>query len=123
MNSRIPICPFTFHVSRFTHHDLQFGLFTPHGNIRGLEQGTHVALLSHSGSRGTGAAVCDYYSILAFSQFPDLPSELKRLAWLSLDSEESQEYWAAMESMGRYAAANHALILVKMAPHGERAED
>jgi tRNA-splicing ligase RtcB len=29
---------------------------------------------------------------------------------LSLDSEEGQEYWAAMELMGRYAAANHALI-------------
>ena len=67
-------------------------------------------MLSHSGSRGTGAAVCDHYSKLAFSQFPDLPSELKRLAWLSLDSQEGQEYWAAMELMGRYAAANHALI-------------
>jgi|ERR1051326_1779492 hypothetical protein len=37
-------------------------------------------------------------------------SELKRLAWLSLDSQEGQEYWEAMELMGRYAAANHALI-------------
>jgi tRNA-splicing ligase RtcB len=27
-----------------------------------------------------------------------------------LDSQEGQEYWAAMELMGRYAAANHALI-------------
>jgi RNA-splicing ligase RtcB len=78
--------------------------------IRGLEPGTYLALLSHSGSRGTGAAVCDHYSKLAFSQFPGLPSELKRLAWLSLDSQEGQEYWAAMELMGRYAAANHALI-------------
>jgi len=57
-----------------------------------LEAGTYLALLSHSGSRGTGAAVCDHYSRLAFSQFPDLPSELKRLAWLSLDSQEGQEY-------------------------------
>ena len=91
-------------------HFVEFGLFTAHGNVRGLEPGTYVALLSHSGSRGTGAAVCDYYSKLAFSQFEDLPSELKRLAWLSLDSQEGQEYWAAMELMGRYAAANHALI-------------
>ena len=66
---------------------VEFGLFTAHGNIQGLEPGTYVALLSHSGSRGTGAAVCDYYSKIAFSQFPDLPSELKRLAWLSLDSQ------------------------------------
>ena len=91
-------------------HFVEFGLFTAHGKIRELEPGTYVALLSHSGSRGTGAAVCDHYSKIAFSQFPDLPSELKRLAWLSLDSQEGQEYWAAMELMGRYAAANHSLI-------------
>src|SRR5437867_1217120 len=91
-------------------HFVEFGLFTTHGKIKDLEPGTYVALLSHSGSRGTGAAVCNHYSKIAFSQFPDLPSELKRLAWLSLESQEGQEYWAAMQLMGRYAAANHALI-------------
>ena len=91
-------------------HFVEFGLFTAHGEIQGLAPGTYVALLSHSGSRGTGAAVCDHYSKMAFAQFPDLPSELKRLAWLSLDSQEGQEYWAAMELMGQYAAANHACI-------------
>src|SRR6266404_9037082 len=91
-------------------HFVEFGLFTAHSRIGGLEPGTYVALLSHSGSRGTGAAVCEHYSKIAFSQFPALPSELKRLAWLSLDSEEGREYWAAMELMGRYAAANHASI-------------
>jgi tRNA-splicing ligase RtcB len=91
-------------------HFVEFGLFTAHGAIHGLQAGTYVALLSHSGSRGTGAAVCDHYSKVAFSQFPDLPRELKRLAWLSLDSQAGQEYWAAMKLMGRYAAANHALI-------------
>src|ERR1700690_1319583 len=91
-------------------HFVEFGLFTAHGRIYDLEPGTYVALLSHSGSRGPGAAVCDHYSKIAFSQFPDLLKELKRLAWLSLDSQEGQEYWAAMELMGRYAAANHALI-------------
>jgi tRNA-splicing ligase RtcB len=96
-------------------HFVEFGLFTSHGQIQGLEPGTYLALLSHSGSRGTGAAVCDHYSKIAFSQFPNLPSELKRLAWLSMDSAEGQEYWAAMELMGRYAAANHALIHKHMA--------
>src|ERR1041385_7932782 len=91
-------------------HFVEFGFFTAHGKIHNLEPGTYVALLSHSGSRGTGAAVCNHYSKIAFGQFPDLPSELKRLAWLSLDSQEGQEYWAAMELMGRYAAANHAMI-------------
>jgi tRNA-splicing ligase RtcB (3'-phosphate/5'-hydroxy nucleic acid ligase) len=111
-------------------HFVEFGLFTAHGPISFgvppsggsstgpaeagapsvLPAGTYVALLSHSGSRGTGAAVCDHYSRIAFSQFEGLPRELKRLAWLSLDSEEGREYWAAMELMGRYAAANHACI-------------
>lgn len=96
-------------------HFVEFGTFTAHGEIAAgasqpLPAGTYVALLSHSGSRGTGAAVCDHYSRIAFGQFPDLPRELKRLAWLSLDSQEGQEYWAAMELMGHYAAANHSLI-------------
>jgi tRNA-splicing ligase RtcB len=98
-------------------HFVEFGHFTAHGPIRNLEPGTYVALLSHSGSRGTGAAVCDHYSKIAFNQFPDLPRELKRLAWLSLDSQEGQEYWAAMELMGRYAAANHACIHKHIAAH------
>ena len=41
-------------------HFVEFGLFTAHSKINDLEPGTYVALLSHSGSRGTGAAVCDY---------------------------------------------------------------
>ena len=98
-------------------HFVEFGRFTAHEPINGLPAGTHVALLSHSGSRGTGAAVCDYYSKIAFSQFPDLPSELKRLAWLALDSEAGREYWDAMELMGQYAAANHACIHRHIAEH------
>jgi tRNA-splicing ligase RtcB len=54
-------------------HFVEFGLFTAHGPItatgRQLEAGQYLALLSHSGSRGTGAAVCDHYSRIAFSQF------------------------------------------------------
>src|SRR5437667_1793414 len=91
-------------------HFVEFGLFTAHGKIRDLEPGTYLALLSHSGSRGTGAAVCNHYSKIAFSQFKDLPNELKRLAWLSPESQEGQEYWKAMQLMGQYAAANHACI-------------
>jgi tRNA-splicing ligase RtcB len=107
-------------------HFVEFGIFTAHEDIIQpgqagtpalLPAGTYVALLSHSGSRGTGAAVCDYYSKLAFAQFPDLPGELKRLAWLSLYSQEGQEYWNAMELMGRYAAANHACIHRHVAEH------
>jgi tRNA-splicing ligase RtcB len=91
-------------------HFVEFGIFRNETSIQNLPAGEYVALLSHSGSRGTGAAVCDRYSKLAMEQHADLPKELKHLAWLSLDSEEGQEYWAAMELMGQYAAANHALI-------------
>ena len=103
-------------------HFVEFGLFTAHGEIATgasqlLPPGTYVALLSHSGSRGTGAAVCDYYSKLAVNQHPELPNELKRLAWLSLDSQAGQEYWQAIELMGRYAAANHACIHQHIAEH------
>jgi len=91
-------------------HFVEFGVFTNASQIEGLPPGEYVALLSHSGSRGTGAAVCNHYSKLAMEQHPDLPKEHKHLAWLSLDSEDGREYWEAMELMGRYAAANHALI-------------
>ena len=44
----------------------------------------------------------------------ELPAELSYLAWLDLDSEAGQEYWAAMNLMGQYASANHALIHQRM---------
>lgn len=41
---------------------------------------------------------------------PELPENLKRLAWLELDSQEGKDYWEAMELCGKYAEANHELI-------------
>lgn len=98
-------------------HFVEFGIFSNETAIGELPAGEYVALLSHSGSRGTGAAVCDHYSKLAMTQHPELPKEHKHLAWLSLDSEAGQEYWAAMELMGDYAAANHAMIHQHIARH------
>lgn len=83
----------------------------------GLPPGEYVALLSHSGSRGTGAAVCEEYSRRALERHPELPKEHRHMAWLPLDSEDGAEYWAAMELMGRYAAANHAVIHRHVAEH------
>ena len=91
-------------------HFVEFGIFTLDDPELGLPPGRYLALLSHSGSRGTGAAVADFYSKLAMERHPDLPPDLRRLAWLDLDGEAGQEYWAAMELMGRYAAANHEII-------------
>jgi tRNA-splicing ligase RtcB (3'-phosphate/5'-hydroxy nucleic acid ligase) len=94
-------------------HFVEFGAFTvdaERGRGLSLEPGEYLALLSHSGSRGTGAQVCDFYSKRAMARHDQLPKELSRLAWLSLAEADGQEYWAAMSLMGHYAAANHALI-------------
>jgi tRNA-splicing ligase RtcB len=96
-------------------HFVEFGTLTLDKADLGLEPGSYLALLSHSGSRGSGATVADFYSKLAMSRHPELPPELKRLAWLDLSSEEGQEYWAAMNLMGKYAAANHEMIHQKIA--------
>lgn len=76
----------------------------------GLDAGRYVALLSHSGSRGTGASVCSTYSTIARRIMPRQYSELGRLAWLDMNTEEGQDYWAAMNLMGDYASANHDVI-------------
>ena len=96
-------------------HFVEFGIFhVDHGELK-VPPGDYLALLSHSGSRGTGAEVAGHYSRLAKKLHPELPQHLKNLAWLDLDTEEGQEYWNAMELMGRYAAANHACIHRHMA--------
>jgi len=91
-------------------HFVEFGQLTVTNDAVGLPQGEYLALLSHSGSRGTGAQIAQHYSRLARDVHPELPKELSQLAWLDLTSDAGAEYWAAMELMGKYAAANHALI-------------
>jgi tRNA-splicing ligase RtcB (3'-phosphate/5'-hydroxy nucleic acid ligase) len=64
-----------------------------------------LSLMTHSGSRGSGAQVCNHYSKIAKERCPDVA-----LPYLDLSSPEGQEYWAAMNLMGKYAAANHDCI-------------
>ncbi len=59
--------------------------------------------------------MCDHYSRIAMDQHPELPKPLKHLAWLDLDSEPGSEYFAAMNLMGEYAAANHEIIHQRVA--------
>jgi tRNA-splicing ligase RtcB (3'-phosphate/5'-hydroxy nucleic acid ligase) len=96
-------------------HFVEFGVLTLERNDLGLNGGQYCAFLSHSGSRGTGGHVATHYSHLAMKLHPELPRELKHLAWLDLDTDAGQEYWQAMQLMGRYAAANHYLIHHDMA--------
>lgn len=98
-------------------HFVEFGVITALRESPTLPPSPRVALLSHSGSRGIGAAVCKHYSAVARQKHPELPSDLRDLAWLDLESDEGREYWEAMELMGRYAAANHELIHRHIARH------
>jgi len=94
-------------------HFVEWGILKLPQDELGLSAGTYVALLSHSGSRGPGAAVCKRYTTIAQKNIPSRfknDKHLKHLAWLDMDSEEGQEYWAAMNLMGRFASANHEVI-------------
>ena len=72
----------------------------------GIEPGTYFGILSHSGSRGVGATIADRYSKRA-REVTKLPKDLQALAWLDLDTELGQEYWASMNLAGRFASACH----------------
>ena len=57
-------------------HFVEFGtLSLPAGDL-GLPAGEYLAILSHSGSRGSGARIADHYSKLARAQHPEVPKEL-----------------------------------------------
>lgn len=79
------------------------------GNTLGLPAGNYVGLVSHSGSRGLGASVANYYKAIAVDMCR-LPKGAKHLAWLDMDSAEGQEYWLAMNLAGDYAKACHDVI-------------
>jgi tRNA-splicing ligase RtcB len=89
-------------------HFVEWGLvdITTADNDLGVPVGQYVGLLSHSGSRGLGAAVAQHYTKVAMSKCP-LPPEARYLAWLDLDTQEGQEYWRAMNLAGDYASACH----------------
>ena len=63
-------------------HFVEFGQLTVLDDTAGLPRGEYLALLSHSGSRGTGAQIAQHYSRLARGLHPELPQELSHLAWL-----------------------------------------
>jgi tRNA-splicing ligase RtcB len=91
-------------------HFVEWGSFRLHEPLLGLPPGEYLALLSHSGSRSVGFKIADRYSKLAMEKHPNLDKSVRHLAWLSLDTEDGQEYWLSMELAGRFASANHAII-------------
>jgi tRNA-splicing ligase RtcB (3'-phosphate/5'-hydroxy nucleic acid ligase) len=97
-------------------HFVEWGVLevTETDDLLNLPVGTYLALLSHSGSRGFGGNVANYYSKIAM-QKTKLPKQAAHLAWLDLNTEEGQEYWIAMNLAGDYASANHHEIHAKIA--------
>jgi tRNA-splicing ligase RtcB len=89
-------------------HFVEWGVvdITTTDNELGVPVGQYLGLLSHSGSRGLGAAIAQHYTKVAMSKCP-LPPEARYLAWLDLDTQEGQEYWRAMNLAGDYASACH----------------
>ncbi len=96
-------------------HFVEWGAFKLSEPMLGLQPGEYLALLSHSGSRSVGYKIAELYSKLAMEQHPNLEQGARHLAWLTLDSEEGQEYWLSMELAGRFAAANHFIIHQRVA--------
>ncbi len=81
-------------------HFVEFGRVNLEaGNVFGRPAGDYLALLSHSGSRGMGAALAKHYTDLAMRECR-LPKELKHLAWLDVTRDSGREYWAAMTLAG-----------------------
>jgi tRNA-splicing ligase RtcB len=97
-------------------HFVEFGVVTikEEDAVLALVAGTYLGLLSHSGSRGLGAAIANHYTRIA-KQKRRLPGEAGNLAWLDLGEEEGIEYWLAMNLAGDYASACHHVIHEKMA--------
>ena len=81
----------------------------PPVNAMGMDEGRYLGILSHSGSRGLGAAIADHFTAIA-KETCRLPRQAGPFAWLSLDSEAGQLYWTCMELAGAYSAANHDCI-------------
>jgi tRNA-splicing ligase RtcB len=105
-------------------HFVEFGELVVHETVDGddsglsgegsrtfghIPPGKYLALLSHSGSRGFGARVAEYYSQIAMDMHPELDKAYRHLAWLDMKG-LGGEYWKAMTLAGRYASANHAVI-------------
>jgi tRNA-splicing ligase RtcB len=93
-------------------HFVEWGAFTLTDDApdMGLKAGHYLALLSHSGSRGVGYAIANYFTNMAQEQHPTLDKSVRHLAWLDLVGSLGTQYWLSMQLAGDYAAANHEVI-------------
>lgn len=83
--------------------DLMLGTWTATGK-------NFMALVTHSGSRGTGKDIATYYSKLADGLTSIEYNVPAGYGWFDLSSANGKAYWEAMQLMGDYARANHEVI-------------
>lgn len=90
-----------------------FNLMTGHAirPTKHIPSKAFAAIMTHSGSRGTGFQVAKHFLDLAkkemFNRGIKVP---KGYEFMDMDTFAGQDYWEAMQLMGLYAAAHHELI-------------
>ncbi len=95
-------------------HFVEFGVIELYdNNTLDIPAGRYVSLLTHSGSRGLGAAIAQHYTQVAM-EVCKLPREAQHMAWLDMNSAEGQEYWLSMTLAGDYAKACHDRIHINL---------
>lgn len=68
-------------------------------------------MVTHHGSRGVGARLYNKAMKIAERYRAQLsPETLKQNAWIPFDTEEGQEYWAALQIIREWTKQNHTVI-------------
>lgn len=87
--------------------------FVEFGRVELPNMEPRLAILSHSGSRAVGFQIAKLYTQIALDTCK-LQKDARHLAWLSLDDENGQEYWEAMNLAGDFARACHEVIHARL---------
>ncbi len=92
---------------------LQMGTLGGGNHFIELQKGDdgHIWIMLHSGSRGIGKMVCDYFNKIAEAKST---SETHDLAGLSVRSKDGQNYLAAMQLAMFFAEENRTFMLEKI---------
>jgi tRNA-splicing ligase RtcB len=99
----------------FTQMPLQMGTLGGGNHFIELQKGDdgHIWIMLHSGSRGIGKMVCDFYDKLAQTMNPG--DEHAHLAALPVDSQTGRNYLLAMKAAMKFAEDNRLQMLEKVA--------
>lgn len=94
-------------------HFVDWGYVEFTQDYNGIPAGKYVAVMTHSGSRGVGYNIADYYVHKAKECNKGLDSELMNLAWLDMNTDHGKGYYQFMNMAGDYASACHREIHLK----------